>query len=333
MEETNITNSCIESVTVFFNGGLGNQIFQYMAGQHLIRNIGIKNIKFINKNNQLKTLSIEKLINIPQVQSSNEFVSKNKYYSFFKKISNKSISYFESLDLLTQYKLGKLVFSRTILLKENIPFSKKIHNIGTATLHCKNLANKAINANLSIKLDGFWQDPSPYLIDINSISKSFHMKLRNLNKVSKLEPGTYISIHARRGDYINNLQNAKEYYSTYCFVNYLMSCINLLPSEYDDCPIVLISDDLEWFRNLNLEGISIKKRKIIFLDGNEIDHWIILNNSKLNIISNSTFSLTAALLNNSNLESKLRIIMPFWYSKNITTRDKGWQNIKGSIAL
>ena len=159
------------------------------------------------------------------------------------------------------------------------------------------------------------------------------MQLRNFDKVSKLEPGTYISIHARRGDYINNLENAKEYYSTYCFVNYLMSCINLLPSEYDDCPIVLISDDLEWFKNLNLEGISIKKRKIIFLDGNEIDHWIILNNSKLNIISNSTFSLTAALLNNTNLESKLRIIMPFWYSKNITTRDKGWQNIKGSIAL
>jgi hypothetical protein len=59
----------------------------------------------------------------------------------------------------------------------------------------------------------------------------------------------------------------------------------------------------------------------------------MLKNSHLNIISNSTFSFTAAMLNTTNTEQKIRCIMPLWYNRNTTVHQKGWAQIKGSLDL
>ena len=58
-----------------------------------------------------------------------------------------------------------------------------------------------------------------------------------------------------------------------------------------------------------------------------------MNNARLNIISNSTFSFTSALLNKVNSNQKLRIIMPFWYNNEKNMLDKGWAKVKGAVAI
>ena len=112
-----------------------------------------------------------------------------------------------------------------------------------------------------------------------------------------------------------------------------MASLNIIPSELDNCPLLLITDDIEWFQKFSLERLSKIKREITICSGDEIMDWNLINNARLNIISNSTFSFTSALLNKVNSEQKLRIIMPFWYNKSISMLDKGWAKVKGAVAI
>ena len=64
-----------------------------------------------------------------------------------------------------------------------------------------------------------------------------------------------------------------------------------------------------------------------------IKTWFILNNSLINIVSNSTFSYTAALLNTNNLNNKLRCILPKWVNYKESSFEKGWLSPPGFIEL
>ena len=355
MKKSNYFESNVISVDVLFNGGLGNQIFQFIAGEYVKNSFGCDELKFSRckmenidvlkaRNKQrgpvksffqkeIQSLTIEKLIDMPEIKKiDNKFKSINSE-RVIQKFSNKINYYCRLIELLIQYKFSISNFSRRIYLAEDIPFKLNLMTLEDGIFNCIKIIQNSGKRNLVIKLDGFWQDPSPYLDNLDKISLDFKKKIFKFNQESLLKPGSYIAIHARRGDYINQSDNAKTYYSNFSLINFLMSSINLLPSEFDNYPLVLVSDDLDWFREINLNGLSMINRKFTLIEGNEIDHWNILNNAKLNIISNSTFSYTAALLNNSNLDSKLRVIMPFWFNNYTTTFDKGWQKIKGAIAV
>ena len=95
----------------------------------------------------------------------------------------------------------------------------------------------------------------------------------------------------------------------------------------------MITDDIDGFQKFSLERLSNFKREITICEGDEITHWNLINNARLNIISNSTFSFTAALLNKKNANEKLRIIMPFWYSNKKNMLEKGWAKVQGAVAI
>ena len=112
-----------------------------------------------------------------------------------------------------------------------------------------------------------------------------------------------------------------------------MASLNIIPPELDDLPVILITDDIDWFNKFSINRLSIIKRKITICEGDEIIHWRLMNNARLNIISNSTFSFTSALLNKVNSEQKLRIIMPFWFNTSKSMLCKGWAKVKGAVAI
>ena len=154
-----------------------------------------------------------------------------------------------------------------------------------------------------------------------------------INFKNDLKPNSYIAIHFRRGDYINEVQHAIAYCSNFSFIQYLSCALNLLPSEFDDFPVVILSDDINWFKNINISRLSNLKRNFIFVHNDVISDWLLINNARLNIISNSTYSYTAALLNSQNIGQKLRLIMPFWFNQDLTTHAKGWHSLNGSISI
>lgn len=102
-----------------------------------------------------------------------------------------------------------------------------------------------------------------------------------------------VFIHIRRGDYYTD--RFIKQYGGICTVDYYKNALNLLKEKksVNEQPIVIISDDPSWVS----ENIHFKNM-IIHKSDSYLEDWYLMKNSKNLIISNSTFSLTAAWAGN-----------------------------------
>ena len=328
MKKVKNFNENIYAINVLMDGGLGNQIFQYLAGRFVSNELNCDSIKFMHVSSQFP--AIKKLIDCSEIQTKSFSKENENYYK--NKIKAKSKYLFNQLDQYLQYKFGMPILSNNLILKEEINLSKIKNDLKESINHSRYLASR-IQKKFVIILDGFWQDPMQYNDKLDFLSNKFSERLLTYSNQINLSPNSYITIHARRGDYVNNSENSKEYYSNYSLINFIMASLNIIPSELDDLPVILITDDIEWFKKFNINRLSMIKRKISICEGDEIIHWQLMNNARLNIISNSTFSFTSALLNKVNSEQKLRIIMPFWFNTSKSMLSKGWAKVKGAVAI
>jgi len=315
-------------INLTLNGGLGNQIFQYLAAKYIQDKLEFNSIFY--SHNYFKEISLDEfifdsgLINAKSKFQSNKFQKPIKYITKIKNFLNKLNIFFQSKNFILN--------SNKIYVREFYPFSKDRFFLDDRILFCQKIIKKNKNSSYIIEMSGFWQNPISYLNQIDHISNSFKSKIIIKNNLL-FKPSSYISIHARRGDYINNLNTAREYYSNHSLLTYLDTSLKILPSEFESYPIILVSDDIDWFKKIELNNLLKTNKEIIYFSSNEFEEWNLLNNSRLNIISNSTFSYTASLLNNVNTDSKLRTIMPFWFNRNETTYSKGWQELDGFIGI
>ena len=328
MKEVQNFNQNIYAINVFMDGGLGNQIFQYLAGRFVSNELNCKLIKFLHLKSKFPV--IKKLIECNEIQS--EIFSVSIDNSYKNKIKSKSKYFFNQLDQFLQYKFGMPILSNNLFLQETRILPRGNNDLKKSINFLKYLALRN-KKKFFITVNGFWQDPMQYEDQLDFLSNEFSNKLLPYSNKINIRPNSYITIHARRGDYVKNSENAREYYSNYSLINFIIASLNIIPSELDDLPVLLITDDIEWFQKFNINRLSIIKRKIKICEGDEIIHWNLMNNARLNIISNSTFSFTSALLNKANSNQKLRIIMPFWYNNQKNMLDKGWAKVKGAIAI
>ena len=328
MKKVKISNQNIYAINVLMDGGLGNQIFQYLAGRFISNQLDCEFIKFSHLSSKFPV--IKKLIDCSEIK--NMTVQESKKYLYQNKINMKSKHLFNQLDQYLQYKFRMPILSNNLFLKEKIRFPKINNNLNDLINHSESLVYRN-QKRFIVTLEGFWQDPIQYIDELEFLTNEFLERLCPINNGIELKPNSYITIHARRGDYVNSIENSKEYYSNYSLINFIMASLNIIPSDLDDFPVLLITDDIEWFKKINLSRLSNFQRKIMICDGDEIMHWNLMNNARLNIISNSTFSFTAALLNQVNANQKLRLIMPFWYNNQVSMIEKGWAKVNGAVAI
>ena len=143
---------------------------------------------------------------------------------------------------------------------------------------------------------GFWQNEQ-YFIDVaDEIRKDFCFRpisdQKNLETLKKIKESNSVSIHIRRGDYVNHPA-----FGGLCDKSYYQEAIKLIHSKVDLAALFVFSNDIEWCRtNLeipNAEFISWNKGKDSYID------MQLMSNCKHNIIANSSFSWWAAWLNNN----------------------------------
>ena len=192
-----------------------------------------------------------------------------------------------------------------------------------------NSFNKKLN---KLKIKGYWQNPDCYIKDLN-----YYRNLLIDTKpliFDRLLPEKYITIHIRRGDFLSRKSIFNNYYSKFSPVAFILLSLNLLPEESKNYPIYIISDDKVWTKNLIISLSSSIKNNFSIIDTKDhFEDWAIMRHSSINICSNSTFSYTAALLNNDNLDRKLRSIVPQWIEKDCSAFEKGWLVPKGFIEI
>ena len=290
------------------DGGLGNQMFQYAFARSLT-------LKY-----KTELFFIEKLLN--------------------KKIKNNQISRSFELDVFN-IKKSKVKLTN---LKKTIFFFYNLFNILLVKFGFKNLqtSNYFVERNFSYNkginkikkdcfLSGYWQSPLYFQSVESIIRKDFIFpqikESTNIEILKKIKKTNSVSIHVRRGDFLNTKDHGIH---GVCSLRYYENAISYILSNTEKPVFFIFSDDQEWVKqNFNLvsnyyfvEGNTGKKS---YLDMH------LMSECKHNIIANSSFSWWGAWLNSNN--EKIIIAPDKWFSNktfNIQTNDlipKNWIRI------
>lgn len=116
-----------------------------------------------------------------------------------------------------------------------------------------------------------------------------------------------VSIHIRRGDYLDNYMHGN-----IATIGYIYNSIAYIESKISDPVFIIFSDDIKWCEN----NIHIQDSKAYFAKGNRdcVEKDIVLMSlCKHNIISNSSFSWWAQRLNKN--PDKIVISPEYWFNE------------------
>jgi len=162
----------------------------------------------------------------------------------------------------------------------------------------------------NITLNGYFQSEEYFAhnrdIILDVLSPSLDVE-GHIKKYSHLFLDKTVSLHIRRGDYVN-LQD----YHHLLSIDYYESALN----EFDYDRVVIFSDDIEWCK----KNTNFKNQVFIEGESDYIDMYL-MSKIKNNIIANSTFSWWGAWLNNN--EDRKIIAPNKWFGdKNSHTNTK-----------
>ncbi len=311
----------MKEIQFLFDGGLGNQIFQYFASKHIELNFNSLIIKYASSKsikNGYRNLDINELIREPI------FISK-EYDQIGERIYSKLINH---LPLLNKKLKGHLKSNLDLL---NCLYYEKNREFEDSLINLKKDLNFLKNRISKLKIKGFWQNPKSYLDNLDFYSNLIIDTKRLIPP--DIKPNSYIIIHVRRSDYLLK-ENFELYYTNYSIIEYILLAIQLLPEENKSKPIYIISDDKKWANDLIYLLSDKLGYKFFSLETkNHLQDWAIFRHASINICANSSFSYSAALLNNENSDNKLRCIVPQWINKNKSAFEKGWLNPNGFIEI
>lgn len=271
---------------VILKSGLGNQMFQYAFSKNLKDEI-LYDKSFYKKCNQHNGLELEKVFKIDLSSKNIEYpqviLFKIKIMKLLKKILKK-------MKKLKIYKIDDTIFSEEIM---------------------KDKSEIVI-------YDGYWQSEKYFKNIEKEIKKEFtfpKLDIKNQNIGIQMKKKESVSIHVRRGDYLENKilggLITKEYYQK--SIEYIEKIISN-PKYY------IFSDDIEWCKKeLKLEG-----RDVTFINHNKgaesYKDMQLMSLCKHNIIPNSSFSWWGAWLNKN--PNKIVIAPKRWFTKESGFRYK-----------
>lgn len=249
-------------------GGLGNQMFQYAFYKALLKQnenvyLDISDYDIHNHHNgfELEKIFDIKFNNASKSQIKKVSIDKKKYiYRIIKKIFN--IDIVKSSEYIEMNNISNVRLQR---MPDNIYFN------------------------------GFWQDKVYIEYIYNEILEEFKFKQvldgKNKDLLTKLEGYETVSVHIRRGDYLNNKSLGE-----ICDKDYYKRAIQFIESKIDNPVFVFFSDDMNWVKDNFKLGY-----KCIYVDWNKKENSYkdmqLMSLCKHNIIANSTFSWWAAFLN------------------------------------
>ena len=121
-----------------------------------------------------------------------------------------------------------------------------------------------------------------------------HITERLESVISKIKNSNSVSVHIRRGDYVNNKSINKVFYNL--SISYYLSAVNVILNKVHKPIFYIFSDDIDWCKK-KFTSINIAKNFISgFKDYEDLE---LMKNCKHNIIANSSFSWWGAQLNNN----------------------------------
>lgn len=190
-------------------------------------------------------------------------------------------------------------FIRNIIVKPGRIFAGVIRYIVEPHFH---FASEMLRLPDKVYLDGYWQSEKYFFQARENIRREFAFRYppSEINEITVSEllntDETTISLHVRRGDFINN-PTVHQVHGV-CSLDYYRAAIHYLVARIKHPRFYVFSDDLEWANsNLNLSYphvfISHNRGKTSYED------MRLMSLCHHHIIANSSFSWWGAWLNPS----------------------------------
>jgi len=259
-------------VIVKLFGGLGNQMSQYAMGRRaaFARNVPLKlDIGWFNQPGDTTSRNFD----LSHFRINKEFATQDeiKHYKSVRKILGRDLYEF------------MVPLSKRSLVREKLfePFNPKFMKLGK-----------------NIYLEGYWFDER-YFKDIKDIIYTDFTLSNGLSEKFKPHEKTIsvtdsISIHIRRGDYINN-PVFKQLFAA-CSIEYYRSALEKILPVTKKPHLFIFSDEIEWAEQYL--RFSVPATYISNKDADSPnEEMILMSMCKHNIIANSSFSWWGAWLN------------------------------------
>lgn len=171
-----------------------------------------------------------------------------------------------------------------------------------------------------IFIDGYWQNLDYFQKYRHQLINLFRPKIKlskEYNNILKLimTHESSISLHIRRGDYINDsITNAMHYV---CNNEYYINAINLMKEKIKKPVFFIFSDDIEWCKKF----LGISSDYIYVQNTSTIEDFELMRNCKSNIISNSSFSWCGSYFSYIENNKDSYTIFPKYWLRDIKTSD------------
>lgn len=255
-------------------GGIGNQLFQYAFFYSLKSNSNcIVKLDILGFNNYSlhNGYELERVFNLGE-----------KYVTEEEKLNFTS----------HQFPLIKKI-KRKLLLKKTLSIVETVEDE-----YCFNPTFLSTELTKGY-YKGYWQSYRYFQDNRNALLRQ--LKFPNFNENSqnkllenKIKNMEAISIHVRRGDYVNH-----SLFGGLCDLDYYKQAIEHIASKVNNPLFIIFSNDINWTKaNLNIPG------QVVFVDWNKAENSYrdmqLMSLCKHNIIANSSFSWWGAWLNISD---------------------------------
>jgi hypothetical protein len=268
-------------IIVQLSGGLGNQLFQYAAGKSLaLHHNTILKLDVSAFNNQNARKFELALFNIPL-----------------------SIALQEEITAFTSANVATKIFDRLKPAQKRKVYKEPHFHFNPAFFQAPEDAY----------LKGYWQSEKYFTNCADVLRNEFTVREEHIKNVTglaqQLQSENSISIHIRRGDYLD--PTSLEYHGI-MEKDYYNKAIRALSEKFADAKFSLFTDDKAWVKeNLQFD------RPFEIISGvatqSAIEDFYLMSQCRHNIIANSSFSWWAAWLN--NFRAKNVIAPAKWFNK------------------
>lgn len=272
-------------------GGLGNQMFQYAAARALS---SAKKEPLLLDTSSFESYTLHQGFELSKLFAGEMCIARDKDVNH----------------VLSWQAFPRI---RNFLHRPKLAFLRKASLIIEPSFHYWNGIQKA---PADCYLMGYWQSERYFQDAAEEIRKDFTFKLnmspQNIATADQILNTNAISLHVRRGDYVNNSVYAA------CTVEYYQAAIQLLSKRVDAPTFFVFSDDIDWVKN-NL-NIGFPHCYVNHNKGSEsYNDMRLMSMCQHNIIANSSFSWWGAWLN-LNVD-KIVVAPKQWFINNTNVND------------
>lgn len=296
-----------KKLSVYFQGGLGNQLFQMSLAYLLAKKEKLK-ISFNTEgySNGIRRFELNKFPQIKKlkIETKNTLNLKYKFIRFIKR---------KIIYLIQILNLEKSLFNTSNGQNKIFALDQKIFEI-SPYVYNEEIFNQKFKSNMT--LVGYYQSEKYFSKNKKEILNLFNFPMSKNKKFihffNKIKNCNSVAVHVRRGDYIS--KELKQYFDILS-KDYYARCFEYINKKTFNPKFFIFSDDIDYVKQMNMF-----KKNCIFVDTNSpfID-LNLMTYCKHFIIANSSFSWWGAWL----CKNKKKIICApsKWVNDNIPTID------------